>query len=98
MQLVPGADRMLSAWWVGGNYFTLPWLPGRTVSTEVASAAVQAAMILRGAPNLAESCWSEVRNGAELLGLTPQQLARQLAVDCDIPVPPRTRGYWVPLG
>ncbi len=98
MQLVPGADRMLSAWWVGGNYFTLPWLPGRTVSTEVASAAVQAAMILCSAPNLADSDWSEVRNGAELLGLTPRQLASQLEVDCDIPGPARTPGCWVPLG
>lgn len=100
MQLVFGTDTdQLSAWYVGGQVWVLPWLSGRTVATEVASAAVCAAEILQRAPAANESSWDFVHASAALLGLTARDLAEALQIDCAVPVPPAVqprRHLWLP--
>ncbi|MGW4069208.1 hypothetical protein [Nocardia grenadensis] len=98
MQLVTGADTdRLSAWYVGQQAWTLPWMQGRTVDTLAANAAVHAGEALQAAPPPGDPRWRDIRFGADALGLTVHELAVVLGVTCTIPdLPPRRARIWLP--
>jgi hypothetical protein len=89
----------ISAWYVGAERWTLPWLPERTVSTLVAVAAVCAGHALRRCPGVDSTQWDQIHCGAAVLGLSAAGLARVLGVDCPIPEPPgppKRPVLWIP--
>lgn len=89
MQLVSGTDAEgLSAWYIGPESWTPPWLPGRTLTTQQAIAAVCAGEALQRRPPKGDPVWRTIHAGAYLLGLTVGDLAGVLDVDCEIPKPP----------
>ncbi|WP_280236303.1 hypothetical protein [Nocardia cyriacigeorgica] len=69
------------------------WLPGRTVPTECAVAAIRAAEVLDGQPGVHDPVWPDVHSDVRLLGYTAREFAALLGVDCAAPdaVPARAR-------
>ncbi len=85
--------------YVGPEQWILPGLPGRTVRTELAVAALIAAAALLRRPAADDPCWADIHAGAQLLGLTTKQFAAAIgAADCFVPdpphEPPRSRRFW----
>jgi hypothetical protein len=101
MQLVSDTDAIpgrLSALYVGLGLWSLPWLRGRTVSTPVAVAAIQAGEALRSLPEGDDPVWREIHSGAAQLGISARDLAAVVGVTCVIPdaAPARRRtNLWV---
>ncbi|MQY17430.1 hypothetical protein NRB20_04940 [Nocardia sp. RB20] len=88
LQLVSANDvdsRQLAALYVGADSWSLPWLPGRTVDTEVAAAAVGAGAALLQRPSSDDPVWVEIHRGAALLGVSARELAEVLDVLCVVP-------------
>ncbi len=89
--------------WTCSCQWALPWLRGRTVSTQIAVAGINAGEALLGKPRADDPRWLEIHADAHLLGLSARELAAELSVDCEIPEPPRPparislwqpRGHW----
>ncbi len=111
MQLISGtaATDSLSALYVGGSgdkqWWTARWLPGRRLSTNQAVIGMIAAEVLLQSPPAGEPRWTEIAEGARLLGLSIRDLAGFLGVQDEMPaVPstqhrrglPRRKALWLP--
>ena len=99
VQLVATGADAFRPLYVGPDQWALPGLRGRTVSTDLAVAAVTAAAVLLRRPDPEEACWSDVHAAAQLLGVTASQFAAAIgAADHVIPAaptrPPRARRCW----
>lgn len=75
--------------YAGQNRWTLPGLPGREVPTDVAVTALAAAAILAMPPDAKAPEWSVVHTAARALGLTAQQFAAALGMNCAVPDMPQ---------
>lgn len=71
-----------SAWYVGQNRWSMLWLPGRTVPTECAVAAIRAAEVLDGRPRIDDPVWPGLHSDVSLLGYTAREFAALLGIDC----------------
>ncbi|MBF6416862.1 hypothetical protein [Nocardia cyriacigeorgica] len=105
MQLVSGVGTednpvKRSAWYVGQNRWSMLWLPGRTVSTECAVAAIRVAEIMDGCPGSGDPVWPSVRSDLNLLGYTAREFAALLGFEWQVPdaLPERSQriGFWPP--
>ncbi|WP_030517958.1 hypothetical protein [Nocardia sp. NRRL WC-3656] len=96
MQLISGtaATDSLSALYVGScgdkQWWTARWLPGRRLSTDEAVIGTIVAEMLLQRPAAGEQQWTEIGEGARLLGLSIRDLAGFLGVDYEIPETPST--------
>ncbi|NEW39792.1 hypothetical protein GV794_23830 [Nocardia cyriacigeorgica] len=78
------------------------WLPGRTVSTECAVAAIRTAEALDSRPGIGDPRWARMHSNVSLLGYTAREFASLLDIDWPIPDSPpkrvRRTGFWSARG